>query len=263
MPKANVNGIDLYYEVTGLAGGPWLTFSNSLRTDHTMWAPQVQAFSRDFRILTYDVRGHGQSDATDGPYSADLLCHDLTRLWDHLGIVKSHFAGLSLGGMTGMRLGTDYANYIDKLIICDCRGDSPADTVVSWKNRSDIVAEKGVSALVKGSVDAWFDDDYQMRNRDFVAAIGQSIAQTDPRGYIGCALGMLSNLDMAARIGEIKAKTLFVVGSEDGPHPALMKAMHDGLPGSKYALIEGGSHLSNLSHAQAFNDALRAFLTEG
>ncbi|MBT7758044.1 MAG: alpha/beta fold hydrolase, partial [Rhodospirillaceae bacterium] len=142
MPKANVNGIDLYYEVSGTAGGPWLTFSNSLRTDHTMWAPQVPEFSRDFRVLTYDVRGHGQSEATEGPYSADLLCRDLTGLWDHLGIAKSHFVGLSLGGMTGMRLGMEFADYIDKLVICDCRGDSPPEILASWKDRSEIVADK-------------------------------------------------------------------------------------------------------------------------
>ena len=261
MPKATINNIDIYYEVSGMSGGPWLTFSNSLRTDHTMWSPQIIEFARDFRVLTYDVRGHGQTTATDGPYSADLLCRDLVGLWDHLGIAQSHFAGLSLGGMTGMRLGTDFADRIEKLIICDCRGDSPPEIVASWQERSALVSEQGMQAMVDGSLNAWFDETYMANNKDFVAAIGQSIAQTDPKGYIGCATGILSNLDMAERIAEIKPPTLVVVGSNDGPHPALMKAMHDGLPGSQYALIDGGSHLSNLSHAKEFNAALRTFLT--
>ena len=121
MPKATVNGVEIYTEVEGAAGRPWLTFSNSLRTVHTMWAPQIPAFAADLRILRYDVRGHGQSGQTAGKYSADLLCRDLIGLWDHLGIARSHFVGLSLGGMTGMRLGMDFAGRIGKKASCCCR----------------------------------------------------------------------------------------------------------------------------------------------
>jgi 3-oxoadipate enol-lactonase len=263
MPHARVNGIDLYYEVAGTSGGDWITFSNSLRLDHTMWAPQVREFSADHRVLTYDVRGHGQSEATEGPYSTDLLCADLIGLWDHLGIAKSHFVGLSLGGMMGMRLGMEHAQRIDRLVICDCRGASPEASVESWRKRADAVRTNGMEHLVKSSIDGWFDDDYRQRNGHFVAALGRTIAETDPRGYIGCATGILSNLDMAARIAEIRTPTLFVVGSADGEHPEMMSQMHAGLPGSRYALIEGATHVSNLSHEKEFNAAVRQFLMEG
>ncbi len=261
MPKAEINGIDLYYEAEGTAGRPWLTFSNSLRTDHTMWAPQMPAFAEHFRILRYDVRGHGQSTATAGKYSADLLCRDVVGLWDHLGIARSHFAGLSLGGMTGMRLGMACADRIDKLVICDCRGDSPPEIAATWARHCDAVKAGGCEVLVDESLNAWFSAAQRAGQADFVRAIGRTIAETSVNGYIGCASGMLSELDMAARIREIIPPTLFLVGSKDGSHPALMKSMHEGLPGSQYVVIEGGTHLANLSHPAEFNAAVLRFLS--
>ena len=260
MPRAHVNGVDLYYEVEGAAGRPWLTFSNSLRTDHTMWAPQIPDFAKDFRILRYDVRGHGQSGKTSGMYSADMLCRDIVGLWDHLGIARSHFCGLSLGGMTGMRLGTNFASRIDKLIICDCRGDSPPDIVATWAKRREAVKAGGCAVLVDESINSWFQPEQRAAQSDFITAIGRTIAETSVEGYCGCT-GMLSELDMAGRVAEIKPTTLFLVGSKDGPHPGLMKAMHEGLPGSHFVVIEGGTHLANLSHPNEFNAAVRRFLT--
>lgn len=259
MPKFRIDDIDVYYEIDGTSGGPWLTFSNSLRTDHTMWAPQVREFSRDFRVLRYDVRGHGQTGATPGLYTLDRLARDLIGLWDHLGITTSHFCGLSLGGMTGLHLGMKYAGYIDKLVICDCRGDSPPEIVEIWKKRREMVLAKGMEALVDESINAWFLPSQRQVQAAFIKAIGRTVAETSVEGYVGCT-GALSTLDLTRHIGTVKAKTLFVVGSNDGPHPALMKAMHDGLLGSQYALIDGGTHLSNLSHELAFNAAVGAFL---
>ncbi|HEX2215249.1 MAG TPA: alpha/beta fold hydrolase [Xanthobacteraceae bacterium] len=259
MPHAHVNGIKIYYEVEGAGGAPWLTFSNSLRTDHTMWAPQIPDFAHHFRILRYDVRGHGQTEATPAPYTLDLLARDIVALWDHLGIKKSHWCGLSLGGMTGMHLGTDYPDYCDKLVICDCRGDSPPDIVEQWKKRSELVRAKGVGALADESINAWFGPEQKERDKDFIAAVRRTIEETSADGYVGCAMA-LTELKTAARVREIKAKTLFLVGSKDGPHPGLMKAMHEDLPGSQYVVIEDATHLSNLTHPKEFNAAVRRFL---
>jgi 3-oxoadipate enol-lactonase len=259
MPHAHVNGIKLYYEVEGKGGAPWLTFSNSLRTDHTMWAPQVWDFARDYRVLRYDVRGHGQSEGTPAPYTLDLLARDVVALWDYLGIAKSHWCGLSLGGMTGMHLGTDYGDRIDRLVICDCRGDSPPEIVEQWAKRSALVREKGVGALIDESINAWFGPEQKARDKDFIDAVSRTIAETSVEGYVGCAMA-LSELKTTARVKETKPPTLFLVGSKDGPHPKLMKDMHDALPGSQYAVIEGATHLSNLTHPEEFNAVVRKFL---
>jgi len=259
MPHAHVNGIKLYYEVEGKGGAPWLTFSNSLRLDHTMWAPQMWDLARDFRILRYDVRGHGQSESSPGFYPLDLLARDVVGLWDHLGIEKSHFCGLSLGGMTGMHLGMEYADRCDRLVICDCRGDSPPEIVAQWAKRREAIAERGMVALVDESMNAWFGPEQKARDADFLDAIARTIVETSIEGYIGCT-GALSELNLTPRVAEMKPPTLFLVGSKDGPHPALMKTMHEGLKGSQYVVIEGATHVSNLTHPEEFNAAVRKFL---
>ena len=98
--KANVNGTNLYYETHGTEG-PWLTFSHSLACSTAMWGPQIAEFSRRFRVLSFDTRGHGQSDAPPGPYTLELLADDLAALLAKLGITHTHFCGLSMGGMIG------------------------------------------------------------------------------------------------------------------------------------------------------------------
>ena len=260
MPRALINGIKIYYEVEGSAPGPWLTFSNSLRTDHTMWAPQTRAFAGDFRVLRYDVRGHGMSDKSEGFYSVDLLSRDLIGLWDHLGIKKSHLCGLSLGGMMGMHMGMQFADRIDKLVVCDCRGDSPPDLIETWTKRREAVIAKGMESVLDETLTAWFPPAYVEKNRDFVHLIGRTVAETSQEGYFGCS-GMLCELTVGKNVGKIKVPTLFVCGSADGPHPALMKAMHEGLPGSQFALLEGGTHVANLTAEKDFNAAVRRFLT--
>jgi len=260
MPRATINGIKLYYEVEGSAPGPWLTFSNSLRTDHTMWAPQAREFARDFRVLRYDVRGHGMSEKSEGYYSADLLSRDVIGLWDHLGIKRSHFCGLSLGGMTGMHMGMHFADRIDKLVICDCRGDSPPEWIANWKKRREGVIAGGMESVVEETLKTWFPPAYLDKNRDFVTMIGRTVAETSVEGYFGCS-GMLCELTMAQNIRQIKPPTLFICGSADGPHPNLMRAMHEGLPGSQFALIDGATHVANLTGEKDFNAALRRFLS--
>ena len=259
MPKVHVNGIDMYYEVAGPSTGPWLTFSNSLRLDHTMWWPQVAEFCKDFRVLTYDVRGHGQSGATSGFYSIDLLARDVVALWDKLGIKKSHFCGLSLGGITGLQLGIAHGDRCEKLVICDCRGDSPPDQLTQWAQRREVVIEKGMTAIVAPSIDPWFNATLKKDYADSIAALARTIEETAIEGYCGCA-GALANLDQAANVTKIKNQTLFLVGSEDGPFPGLMKAMHQDLKGSAYVVIQNATHVSNLTHPKEFNSAVRKFL---
>jgi len=260
MPKAAVNGFTIYYEVAGPSTGPWLTFSNSLRLDHTQWWPQVAEFCKDFRVLTYDVRGHGQSSATRGFYTMDMLARDVVGLWDHLGIDKSHFCGLSLGGITGMELGINHGARVDRLVICDCRGDSPPDQVQQWKSRRDMVMEKGMTPLVAASIDPWFNADLKKTYGDAIQALAQTIEETSVEGYSGCA-GALSDLSQADNASRIKNKTLYLVGSEDGPFPGLMKKMHEDTAGSEYLVIEGATHVSNLTHPAEFNAAVRKFLS--
>ena len=111
MPFAKLPDAQLFYQWDGPENAPVLVFSNSLGTTHHMWDPQVEAFSKHFRLLRYDTRGHGQSTVTPGPYTIEKLAADVLHLFDTLKIERAYFCGLSMGGMIGMQLGSHAAGY--------------------------------------------------------------------------------------------------------------------------------------------------------
>ena len=123
--KIQVGDIVLNTRVEGRSDAPWVTFCNSLATDLTMYDAQAAALAGDYRILRYDRRGHGGSETPDGPYSWDQMVNDVVGLWDALGIEKSHYVGLSMGGMTGIGVSLKCPERMLSLSACDCRADAP------------------------------------------------------------------------------------------------------------------------------------------
>ena len=119
--KIKANGIQINYRIDGREGAPWVTMSNSLATTHRMWDPQIEAFSRLYRVLRYDKRGHGETEVTPGPYSFELLADDVLALLDALGITQTHFVGLSMGGMTGMTMALRKPSVLRTLVGADWR----------------------------------------------------------------------------------------------------------------------------------------------
>ena len=130
-----INGVKINYELEGKEGNPCLTFSNSLAANLNMWDPQAEYFKENYRILRYDTRGHGQSEAAEPPYSLETLADDVVGLWAQLGINKSHFIGLSLGGMIGQGLALRYPDKLLSLAVCDSRADCPEQYRNNWHQR--------------------------------------------------------------------------------------------------------------------------------
>ncbi|MGH6953688.1 MAG: alpha/beta fold hydrolase [Alphaproteobacteria bacterium] len=259
MPRIRANGVSLNYRIDGPEGAPWITFSNSLATNHTMWNDQTEALAGRFRVLRYDTRGHGESEATKGDYGFDLLVGDVAGLWDSLGVEQSHFVGLSMGGMTGIGLALGHGRRLLSLAACDCRADSPEPFREDWRKRRAAVEERGIEAIVEGNLERWFTPEMRQGPSALLDRVRAMIRTTSVDGFFGCT-GALMNLDYLSRIDQIRAPTLFVVGAKDGPHPELMKAMHARLPGSRYAVIEDAAHLSNLERPERFNRVILDFL---
>lgn len=259
MPKAKVDGFALHYRVDGRDGAPWLTFGHALTADMSMWAPQVEALERDYRILRYDMRGHGLSDAPAGDYRFADLARDVVALWDALGIERSHFCGLSMGGMTGLGLALDHAGRLNKAVICDCRADAPPDIIKTWRERIEAVRVKGLAAVVDGNLQRWFTTPFRAQNPALLDRIRTTILGTSIDGYLGCAHALIT-IDYLPRVADIKAPVLFIVGEADGPQPAAMRVMHERVRGSRLTIIDDAAHLPNLERPEAFNRALKAFL---
>ena len=156
--KIQVGDIVLNTHVEGRSDAPWVTFCNSLATDLSMYDAQAAALAGDYRILRYDRRGHGGSEAPDGPYNWDQMVNDVVGLWDALGIEKSHYVGLSMGGMTGIGVSLKCPERVLSLSACDCRADAPEFFRDMWNTRQAGVVENGMASVVDMTLATWFTE---------------------------------------------------------------------------------------------------------
>ncbi len=257
--KANVNGIGLYYETHG-ASGPWLTFSHSLACSTAMWAPQIAEFSRSYRVLSFDTRGHGQSDAPEGAYTLEQLADDLAALLKHLGIARTHFCGLSMGGMIGQTFALKYPGVFQSLALADTTSRYPAEAAGVWADRIKMAKAQGMQPLVEPTLARWFTDGFRAARPDIMQTIGAQIAATPVDGYAGCCAA-LPRINATARLKEITCPMLVIVGEQDMGTPlAMAEEIHANAPGSTLSVLSPAAHLSNLEQPEAFNAALAAFL---
>jgi 3-oxoadipate enol-lactonase len=237
--KANVNGIETYYEIHGRPGAPWLAFSHS---------------------LAYDTRGHGQSAAPAGAYTLEGLADDLRALLGHLDIQRLHFVGLSMGGMIGQTFALKYPGLFSSLTLADTTSRYPTEALPTWQERVGIVQAQGMAPLVQATLERWFTEPFRKNRPDEVRKIAEGIAATPPAGYAGCCHA-IPQINVTARLKEIECPVLVICGDKDpATPPAMAREMHEAAPGSKLVLIPEAAHLANLEQPEAFNRALENFL---
>jgi 3-oxoadipate enol-lactonase len=257
--RITANGISINYEIDGPTTAPWVIFSNSLATNIAMWEPQVAAFKDRFRMLRYDQRGHGSTDAPAGRYTFDLLIADALALLDALAIERPHWIGLSMGGATGLGIAERDADRLDRVVICDTAGASTPASAQQWEERIAIVAKQGIEALVEPTVRRWHPPDAVAANAQQIDKVRAMIRTTPANGFIGCAAA-LADHDFRSAIATVTRPVLFLVGDQDGVNPTAMQELHAALPGSQYVELAGAGHISNLDQPIAFNRAINDFL---
>lgn len=256
--RIKANGITFNYEVEGPAGAPTVVFSNSLATNLSMWDEQAAALKKSFRVLRYDQRGHGGTEATDGRYNFDLLVADVVALYDALSIKRAHFVGISMGGMTGLALAQKHPGRVDRLAACDCGPASSPASAQQWEERIAILEKDGIEPLVEATARRWFPPEFIEANPAVFQNACEMIRNTPVKGFIGCA-GALANYDLRPGLPDIGVPTLLIVGTKDATVPGI-KAINAAVPGSKLVELEGAGHLSNLEQPAAFTSALQQFL---
>jgi 3-oxoadipate enol-lactonase len=255
----DVQGIRLSALIEGAEDGPWVTFAHSLATDASLFDEQAKALGGRYRTLRFDMRGHGRSDAPPRPYALANLVGDVVALWDALGIERSHFVGLSIGGMTGFGLALDHPHRLLSLTACDCRADAPEFFQGMWDQRQAIVDAEGLEGIVEPTIETWFTAAARERNPALIERVRGMIRSTSKDGYLGCG-DALKRLDYKRRLGDIRPSTLMIVGDADGPHPKEMSALAELVAGARLIEIGPAGHLSNLEQPAAFNQALIDFL---
>ena len=262
MSRVPVEGGSLFtrVEASERSDPAWLILSTSIASDHTMWDPQIPALTTRYRVLRYDTRGHGLSDAPDGPYSFDMLVEDVIALMDAHGIDKASFMGLSLGGMTGLGLALTYPERVEKLVCCDARADAPEPYVKGWDERIALVEQSGMQGILAATLERWLTPAFRKENPEVVARVEQMILSTPVAGYKGAAAA-LKTLDYLKNLPRLTVPTLFVVGAEDaGAPPDVMQRMADAVPGARLAVIPNAAHIANIDNETGFHEAVAEFL---
>jgi 3-oxoadipate enol-lactonase len=259
--KASTNGIQTNYELHGKEGAPWLVLSHSLACSVRMWDPQIAALKDQFRILAYDTRGHGGSEAPKGAYSLEMLADDLKALLDHLGIRQAAYCGLSMGGMIGQTFALKYPGVLTKLVLADTTSRYPAEAAPLWADRIKTAEAKGMEPLAQPTLERWFTEPFRKARPEVVEGIRKLIVSTPVAGYVGCSHA-LPKINVTARLREIKCPILVIVGADDPGTPVSMaKEIHDNAPGSRLEVLPQAAHLANMEQPEGFTRALRQFLS--
>ena len=258
--KAKANGIEMHYTLDGPAGAPVVTLSHSLATDLSMWDPQMAALSARYRVLRYDTRGHGGTDVPPTAYTLDQLADDARALLQALGIARTHWVGLSMGGMIGQTLALKHPEAFASLSLCDTSSRIPAEARPLWADRIDTAESQGMESLVEPTLARWLTAPFRERRRDVVDHVAKMIRSTPPKGYSGCCHAIAA-LDLTDRISAIKLPTLIIVGEDDQGTPvAASRVMNERIKGSELVILTSAAHLSNLEQPEAFTGALTGFL---
>jgi 3-oxoadipate enol-lactonase len=258
--KITANGISVNYTLDGPASAPVVTLSHSLATDLSMWDPQMKALTARHRVLRYDTRGHGGTDAPAGAYTLEQLAEDARALLRALGIARTHWIGLSMGGMIGQTLALAAPDLFLSLSLCDTSSRIPAEAKPLWQERIKTAETQGMEPLVEPTIGRWFTAPFREQRKDVVDRVRAMIRATNPRGYAGCCHA-ISALDLTDRLGAIKLPTLVVVGEEDQGTPvAASRAIQERIAGSRLEILPSAAHLANVEQPDAFTTAVTSFL---
>jgi 3-oxoadipate enol-lactonase len=258
--RIEANGISFNIAIEGPEGAPWLIFSNSLATDLSMWDDQAAHFSKKFRVLRYDQRGHGKTDAPEGRYTFDLLIADLLGLMDALKIERAHYCGLSMGGATGMGVAQRHPERFARVVLCDNAFHSTPETAKAWEERIAVAKSGGMPALVDSTLARWFPAETLAANPPHITKIRQMILSTPVNGFIGCSAA-LADHDFRSGVGKVRLPVLLISGEKDGTNAASMRQIQkEMVSGTRYFEIPGGGHISNMDQPAMFTKAVDAFL---
>ena len=251
------DGTMLHVVADGPEDGTPLLLSNSLGTDLTMWDPQISALTGQFRVVRYDTRGHGSSDSPQGDYSIALLAQDALAVARAQGWESFNFAGVSMGGMTGLWLAANAAGSVRRALVANCAPFAGGSAV--WGERMKLVGEQGMDAITEMVVARWFTPAFAERNPAVIADISARFRATSATGYLGCCAA-LRDMDLRPDLARID-RPIRVVGGEHDPTPpaSAIPGIAGAIAGADWTIINA-AHLSNIEDAEGFTSALLDFL---
>jgi len=257
MLMADLGDLCLHYRIDGDPEGAPVVFANSLGTDLRLWDKVVALMPPGLKLIRYDMRGHGLSDAPPAPYAMGALVRDLERLLDHLAVRDAVLVGLSIGGMVAQGLAVKRLDQIRALVLSNT--GAKIGTAAMWESRIATVQAQGVEGLADAILQRWFPPAF--RDSTEGRAWRHMLVRTPVAGYTGCSAAIAGS-DFYATTATLRLPALAIAGSEDGSTPPdLVREMIDLIPGSRFALIRGSGHLPCVDQPEAYAAVLTEFLT--
>jgi 3-oxoadipate enol-lactonase len=239
------------HRIDGPEGAPMLVLSNSLGTDLELWSPNVEHWLGSFRVLRYDLRGHGGSPLSDAPFGVDDLGRDVVALLDELEIARASFCGLSLGGAIGQWLAATEPSRVDRLVLActTARFGEPE----RWLGRATRVRADGLESIADSILARWFTSEM---SESAAARFREMLLATPAEGY-AATCEALARWDFRGRLGEIRAPTLVIVGAADPvTAPSDVDLLVAGIPDARVVVLDGAAHLANVERPDAFAAAV-------
>ncbi len=260
--KAVVNGNEVYWVDVGASDALPIVLIHGFPFSHEMWDPQIEALGKRFRIIAYDLRGHGKTSVGDGQYMLEFFVDDLIGLLDYLRIERAVLCGLSMGGYIALRAIERNPEKVAGLILADTQ--AKADSNEAKLRRAAAIKSvktNGVEAYAESFVKSVFAAQSFGSKSEAVEKIKRIIQSNSAQGICGALLALVSRTDTTEALPEIKIPTLILVGEHDTlTPPSASQEMHSRIPSSNIHLIPDAAHMSNLENPDEFNKQVLNFL---
>jgi 3-oxoadipate enol-lactonase len=242
-------------------GAPRLALIHSLALDRTVWDGVVARLEGEAEILTYDCRGHGQSDRRPGPYTAQLFARDLAELFDCVGWENAAVAGCSMGGNVAQAFAADFPGRTTSLGLVDTTAWYGTDAVAKFQERAEAAKANGMAALIEFQLARWFSDGFCASHPDVLTRTTQIFVANDVDCYAD-SCGLLGRVDGRPLLGSLSMPVAIVVGEEDSATPvAMARDLHRSIPQSTLTILPRARHLTPIECPEQVAAGLRSLLT--
>ena len=257
---STINEPGIAYDDVG--DGPAVVLLHGYPFNRSLWREQVEALKGRYRVITPDLRGHGESSVETSPATMEDMARDVAELLDQLKVGRATIAGLSMGGYVTLAYYRLFPQRVRAMVLADTR--SQADTEEGKKTRAtqaEQALREGMEPIAAGMLTKLFAPDTVAQRPDVVKRVREMMVQTKPEGAAAALAGMGQRQDQRDLLPRIVVPTLIIVGEHDAITPvADSEAMHRTIPGSRLEVVRGAGHVSNVEKPEEFNRVLLDFL---
>ncbi len=251
-------GLSTHVSVDGPADAPALVLLHSLGTSAAVWDPQAEALAGPFRVIRPDLRGHGLTDVTPGPYTIEGMARDVLAALDAMHVDRFHLAGLSIGGMIAQSVAVQAPGRVRSLMLCDTAMAIPPANL--WHGRAAMVRTKGLPAIADAVLARWLTAPRQQGPQ--ATAVRTMLLRTPPEGYAAAAEAIAA-ADLTPGTATLRLPTLVIIGDQDEGTPLpSAEAMRDTIPGARLSIVPDAAHIPTIEQPAATTAALQRFLQE-